>query len=129
MHVGQCSHSSDLQVLAIENDVDETEQHREPIPDHRVVGLENVLLARWRIFKATLWTLEHLRDELSEHRDRDETDPLEFADFAKIGNAHSKIGKRAVMNDRREMIPVDHGHDVECVGSNALCNLVRIGGL
>jgi hypothetical protein len=117
-------HPSDLQIFAIENNIHKAEEHREPVPDHRIICLQNILLPSWWVVKAAFRTLEHLRNEFSQHGCGDKTNPLKLADFAEVSDADCKIRKGTMVHDGGEMIPIDHCYNVKCVGRNTLCNLV-----
>jgi hypothetical protein len=86
-------HSSDFQILSIQNDVNKAKKHWEPEPDHRIIGLQYIFLPWWRIIETALRAFQHLWHEITEHSRRYKTDPLEFADFAKVSNANGQVSE------------------------------------
>jgi hypothetical protein len=105
-----CSQTSHFKVFAIHYDVIETEQHREPILDHRIVDT-NILRASGG--KTTLWRVQHDRNDAAEHGNRKQTDLLVLADLAKVGDAYRQVCEGAVSDDSHEMFLVQAGDDLK----------------
>lgn len=88
--------SSHFKIFSIHDNVIKAEEDWEPVLDHRILNANVLWTSR---SKATFWSVEHDRDDASEHRDRKKTDLLVLAHFAKVGDAHSQICKCTVSDD------------------------------
>ena len=103
-----CSQTSHFKVFPVHDDVIETEQHREPILDHRVLDA-NILRACGS--KTALWCVQHDRNNASEHGNRKQTDLLVLANLAKVGDAYRQVSECAVADDGHEVFLIQAGND------------------
>jgi hypothetical protein len=62
---------------------------------------------------------EHHRNQALEELDRLKAYSLELADLAEVGNADGQVGEGAVLDDLREVLPVDALDDVEGLNGDA----------
>ena len=115
----QCSQTSYFEVFSVHYDVIETEQHREPILDHRIVDT----MVLWASSgKTTLWRVQHDRNDASEHGNREETDLLVLADLAKVGDAYCQVCKGAVSDDGYKVFLVQAGDDLKRGVRDSFCS-------
>ena len=113
-----CSQTSHFKVFSVHYDVIETEQHREPILDHRVIDT-NILRASGG--KTTLWRVQHDRNDAPEHGNRKQTDLLVLADLAKVGDAYHQVSEGAVSDDGHEVFLVQAGDDLKRGACYSFC--------
>ena len=110
---------ADFQILAVHDDVVESEEHWEPEFDHRLVdGMSTSFLC---CTDGALRRGEHRRDDVPQHRHGRKTDLLELACLAKVAHTDREVSERPVPDDGGEVLLVQPGDDLETRGRYSLC--------
>lgn len=117
------SHTPDLEVVTAHDDLIMSEEHRVPVLHHRIV-LQRRIRRRTRVgirCNRTFSSVQHGRNDTSQHVDGVQADFLVLVDLAKLGDADRQVGKRAVNDDFAKVIGVELLHQFERVASHSFC--------
>ena len=88
-------------------------------------------MIRWLAFRGSLGSngalrrLEHDSDNVPKHRYGEQTDLLELADLAELGDAVREVGERAMPDNGAEVFLVEASHDLESRVDDAFLWKVR----
>lgn len=97
---------SHFEIFAIHNNIIKAKKNWKPKFGHGIID-GSLFDFGWTVFgNRALGTFEHLRNETAQHLDGMQTDLLIFTDFAEICNADRQVGKRAVCNNKREVVAI-----------------------
>lgn len=116
---------SDLEILAIHDDIVKAEEYREPEFDHRVVDERDLRAwcwrARYRLVQRAVGAGEHGRNDTSKHLHGLQANLLVLADLAEVGDADGEVREGAESDDSSKVILVDASDKVEGVAGDSLC--------
>lgn len=111
-----------FQILSVHDNVVETEEHWVPWFDHRIInclGNARLLGRQGCRYKPTFGCAKHGRNNTLKHADGEETNFLEFADFAEISDAHREIREGSIRDNIWEPFFVQSCDDIESGGHHA----------